>query len=58
MMLRPNEVHYYLPLVDKVAQDFVAKIEKSLDNNRILPDMRDLVGKWSLECRVKVSTEF
>jgi len=50
MMLRPKEVHYYLPLVDKVAKTFVAKVESSLDENLVAPDLRVLVAKWSLEC--------
>ncbi|ODN05629.1 putative cytochrome P450 CYP44, partial [Orchesella cincta] len=49
MMLRPNEVHYYLPFVDTVAKSFVEKIEACLDTNRTSSDLRDLVAKWSLE---------
>lgn len=53
MMLRPKEVSYYLPFVDKVAQTFVAKIAKETENNSgVVPDLRELVGKWILECEL------
>lgn len=52
MMMRPKEVYYYLPFVDKVANTFVQKIEKNLDKNHALKlDLRVLVAKWSLECK-------
>ncbi|XP_035714356.1 probable cytochrome P450 CYP44 isoform X2 [Folsomia candida] len=51
MMLRPKEVSYYLPFVDKVAIDFMGRIEQecSKKDDRIVENLRELVGKWILE---------
>lgn len=50
MMLRPQEVSYYLPLVDSVANAFTDKIEGTVGEDRVVDDLRTLVGKWILEC--------
>ncbi|CAG7828568.1 unnamed protein product [Allacma fusca] len=49
MMMRPKEVSHYLPLQDKVAQDLLKKIEKSLDSNNVISNIENIIAKWSME---------
>jgi cytochrome P450 len=50
-MLRPTAVEQYLPLVNKAALALVDRISKCVGSSGAeVEDLRDLVGKWSLEC--------
>ncbi|KAG8236839.1 hypothetical protein J437_LFUL017123, partial [Ladona fulva] len=49
MMLRPAEVHYYLPLITSVAGDFIERLHRKKDENGEVPNLRDEIAKWSLE---------
>ncbi|XP_046406719.1 probable cytochrome P450 CYP44 isoform X2 [Ischnura elegans] len=49
MMLRPTEVHYYLPHISEVASDFVERIREKTKGNGELGNLREEVSKWSLE---------
>jgi len=51
MMLRRKEVHYYLPLVQEVANDFVKHIIRKRDKNGEIENLADEVAKWSQECK-------
>ena len=50
-MLRPREVSHHLPSVDKTAKLFLDKISRqsSEHSNHQVPQLRELVGRWSLE---------
>lgn len=48
-LLRPKEVQRHLPSVNQVAKDFVSKLAKIRNDNLIIADLRNEVGKWSLE---------
>ncbi|KAK7793989.1 hypothetical protein R5R35_003953 [Gryllus longicercus] len=52
MMLRPTEVHYYLPFVQEVANDFVQRIEEKKNFDGKVHDLTKEVGKWGMECYV------
>jgi cytochrome P450 len=49
MMLRTKEVHYYLPLVQEVAIDFVKHVIRKRDKNGEIENLLDEVAKWSQE---------
>ncbi|XP_021930388.1 probable cytochrome P450 CYP44 isoform X8 [Zootermopsis nevadensis] len=49
MMLRKSEVHYYLPLVQEVATDFVEHVKRKRGENGEVEDLPDEVAKWSQE---------
>jgi cytochrome P450 len=50
-MLRPTAVEQYLALVNKAALALVDRISKSIGpSGAEVKDLRDMVGKWSLEC--------
>jgi hypothetical protein len=50
-MLRPTAVEQYLPLVNKAALALVDRISKCVGSSGAeVKELRDLVGKWSLEC--------
>nr|CAD7588392.1 unnamed protein product [Timema genevievae] len=49
MILRPKEVHYYLPFVNSVAMDFVKHINKKKDSEGVVNGLKDEVAKWSQE---------
>ncbi|XP_023703476.1 probable cytochrome P450 CYP44 isoform X3 [Cryptotermes secundus] len=49
MMLRRREVHYYLPLVQEVATDFVKHIIRKRGENGEIENLSDEVAKWSQE---------
>lgn len=51
MMLRRKEVHYYLPLVQEVATDFVKQVIRKRDKNGEIENLLDEVAKWSQECK-------
>jgi hypothetical protein len=51
MMLRKKEVHYYLPLVQEVATDFVKQVIRKRDKNGEIENLSDEVAKWSQECK-------
>jgi hypothetical protein len=44
-------VHYYLPLVQKVATDFVSHIIRKRGKNGEIESLSDEVAKWSQECK-------
>ena len=50
-MLRPKEVSHHLPNVDSTAKLFLDRIDqesnKHPDNQ--VPQLRELIGRWSLE---------
>ena len=50
-MLRPKEVSHHLPSVDKTAKLFLQKIsdQSSEHSTNQVPQLRELVGRWSLE---------
>ena len=50
-MLRPKEVSHHLPSVDKTAKLFLDKLsnQSSEHSNNQVPQLRELVGRWSLE---------
>jgi hypothetical protein len=50
-MLRRKEVHYYLPLVQEVATDFVKHIIRKRGKNGEIENLSDEVAKWSQECK-------
>jgi hypothetical protein len=52
MMMRPKEVRHYLPLVSRVADDFVEHLGDLLEESSYgrVDDLRDEIAKWSLEC--------
>jgi hypothetical protein len=50
MMLRRKEVHYYLPLVQEVATDFVKHIIRKRGENGEVENLIDEVAKLSQEC--------
>jgi hypothetical protein len=54
MMLRKREVHYYLPLVQEVATDFVKHIIRKRGENAEIENLSDEVAKWSQECKYLV----
>jgi hypothetical protein len=49
-MLRKREVHYYLPLVQEVATDFVKQIIRKRREDGEVENLSDEVAKWSQEC--------
>ena len=51
MMMRPHAVSQYLPLVQQVADDFVARIDQLRDPQGEVPNFRNELLKWNLECR-------
>jgi uncharacterized protein YpbB len=50
MMLQKREVHYYLPLVQEVATDFVKNIIRKRGKDGEIENLSDEVAKWSQEC--------
>jgi len=50
-MLRPSAVEQYLPLVNEAALALVQRILKSVGQGAEVANLRDLVAKWSLECK-------
>ncbi|PSN52057.1 putative cytochrome P450 CYP44 [Blattella germanica] len=56
LMLRKQEVSDYLPSVREVANDFVERIKQIRDENGIVRNLADEVGKWSQECVVCFDT--
>lgn len=50
MMLQKREVHYYLPLVQEVATDFVKHIIRKRGEDGEIENLSDEVAKWSQEC--------
>lgn len=53
MMVRPKAVTVYLPLVDEVAEDFIARLKKIRNDAWAVEDFRWEAAKWNLECRLK-----
>lgn len=53
MMVRPKAVTVYLPLVDEVAEDFIARLKKIRNDDGAVEDFRWEAAKWNLECRLK-----
>ncbi|XP_071442560.1 probable cytochrome P450 CYP44 [Hetaerina americana] len=49
MMLRPTEVHYYLPHINEVATDFIKRIREKTNGDGELGGLREEASKWSLE---------
>lgn len=58
MMLRRREVHYYLPLVQEVATDFVKHIMRKRGENGEIENLSDEVAKWSQECEYQYLIHF
>merc|ERR1719259_900663 len=48
-MLRPKEVSFHLPAVDRTALDLINRIEKMRNRRDEMPDLRSEIGKWSIE---------
>ena len=48
-LLRPKEVQFHLPKVNKVAKDFVARIKQVRDINDECNDLSSEIGRWSVE---------
>nr|XP_034307414.1 probable cytochrome P450 CYP44 [Crassostrea gigas] len=49
MMVRPKAVTVYLPLVDEVAEDFIARLKKIRNDDGAVEDFRWEAAKWNLE---------
>ena len=49
MMMRPKEVHHYLPFTDQVAKDFVQRIQEVKSASHEVNNLRLLASKWNLE---------
>ena len=50
MMMRPKAVSMYLPLVNDVIDDFILRIYRHRDASNEVPNFRNEVLKWNLEC--------
>lgn len=49
-MIQPRTVHRYVPTVDEIASDFVARIREIRDDKNEAPaDFGNEMNKWSLE---------
>ena len=51
MMMRPKSVTQYAPLVNEVVDDFLRKMAAMIDENGEIPDFKNELLKWSLECK-------
>jgi len=53
-MLRPKEVSFHLPAVDKTAKLLLQKLEKARNEEKIVPELRVNIGTWSIENAAKL----
>ncbi|KAK3103504.1 hypothetical protein FSP39_019686 [Pinctada imbricata] len=49
MMMRPKAVTVYLPFVEEVADDFVARIKTIKSHSGDIPNFRNELARWNLE---------
>lgn len=52
MMMRPKAVTVYLPFVEEVVDDFIARIKKIRKINGTIENFRLEAAKWNLECKL------
>lgn len=51
MMMRPRAVTVYLPFVNEVADDFITHLGAIMDKNGHVPNLRNEISKWNVECK-------
>lgn len=52
MMMRPKAVTVYLPFVEEVVDDFIARIKKIHNSDGTIENFRLEAAKWNLECKL------
>lgn len=52
MMMRPKAVTVYLPFVEEVVDDFIARIKKIDNSDGTIENFRLEAAKWNLECKI------
>lgn len=52
MMMRPKAVTVYLPFVEEVVDDFIARIKKIRKIDGTIENFRLEAAKWNLECKL------
>lgn len=52
MMMRPKAVTVYLPFVEEVVDDFIARIKKIHNSDGTIENFRLEAAKWNLECKI------
>lgn len=49
LMMRPQAVTEYLPLVDKVADDFIERLKSVRVGSNLIPNLRNEIAKWNVK---------
>lgn len=58
IMLKPDSVKAYIPLIDDVTKDFIVKMKAIRDENQEMPTyFGDELSKWSLESIAVIALE-
>ena len=52
-MLRPKEVLDYVPQMNTVADDFMARLKRLMTSSGHVADFQNEVFKWSMECKAE-----
>lgn len=48
-LMRPQHMRYFVPRMDRVAQDFINKIEQIADSEGHVHNLRDELQKYAVE---------
>ena len=49
--MRTQAVTEYLPLVDKVADDFIERLKSVRVGSNLIPNLRNEIAKWNVKCK-------